>query len=268
VSFVNPHDPMNPPEPYASRYDPADAVLPEDGFEVNDGLDPSFLRALTDDQSFWNPSRVVSERALRDGLTRARALIRHIDDAIGSIVDRLDADAVVCFTSDHGDYGGHRGLLRKVPWIPFEDLARVPLIVAAPDVAEPGVVDDGLVQNADMALTFLDYAGLTVRSEDFESQSLRPRLRGRPSPEDLDRTLFLSTNLGWPTVRRDRWKYILRGRLLDPGVALFDLEEDPGERVDLAPDPAYADLREELHAVLMAECFRGALDLDWDPALV
>jgi choline-sulfatase len=269
VSFPHPHDPLNPPEPYASSYDPADVPLPKDGFEVNAGLPSAFLDALTVDDPHWGAARVPSETVLRDALTRVRALIRHIDDGIASIVERLDLERTVVFaTSDHGDYGGHRGLLRKIPWIPFEDLARVPLIACAPDVAAPGAAHGGLVQNADIALTFLDYAGVPVRSDEFESRSLRPLLTGAPQPEDLDRTLFVSISSGWPTVRRGSYKYIERRRWGNPGRALFDLDADPGETVDLATDPAHDARREELRTALLEESFRppGVLDLDWNPA--
>ena len=87
--------------------------------------------------------------------------MRQIDDSVGRILERVDlSDSVVFFTSDHGDYAGNRGLLRKIPWIPYDDLARVPLVAAGRDVAG-GRRSGQLVQSCDIPLTLLDYAGVT-----------------------------------------------------------------------------------------------------------
>src|SRR5437667_4685768 len=165
----------------------------------------------------------------RQALTQIRALIKQIDDAIGRILDRIDLDrSIVFFTSDHGDYSGHRGMLGKVPWIPFDDLAKVPLVVAGHDVVGGGRVSE-LVQNCDFALTCLDYAGVDPPRSTFDTRSLRPILNDRPRPENLDRAVLCATTMGWPMIRRGALKYILQV-LSDPGV-LFDLEHDPGETV-------------------------------------
>ena len=148
VSFPHPHAPYNPPEPYASMFDPADARLPDDGFEVNAGLPMVCQLALESARTRDEAARTSS--ASRRFLATVRGLIKHIDDAIGRLVDRLDlASTLVAFTSDHGDYAGHRGLLRKTPWMPFDDLARVPLFYAGHGVAgRPG----GLGPRAELRL--------------------------------------------------------------------------------------------------------------------
>jgi hypothetical protein len=47
VSFPHPHAPYNPPEPYASMFDPRDSQLPVDRYEVNEGLPLAFQLAFT-----------------------------------------------------------------------------------------------------------------------------------------------------------------------------------------------------------------------------
>ena len=134
VSFPHPHEPHNPPEPYESMYDPADSILPADGFEVNEGLPKPFRDAFEEHGGVWAAVRVPSPGWLRGALAITRGLIRQIDDALAPVLDRIDLDTtLVAFTSDHGDYAGHRGLVRKIPWIAFDDLVRVPLVVSAPD---------------------------------------------------------------------------------------------------------------------------------------
>ena len=46
ISFPHPHPPLNPPEPYASRYDEADTEVPRESIAVNDRLPEPFRAAL------------------------------------------------------------------------------------------------------------------------------------------------------------------------------------------------------------------------------
>ena len=255
VSFPHPHEPHNPPEPYESMYDPTDSILPEDGFEVNEHLPAPFLDAINQQGGVWSAVRVPSAGWLRGSLAITRGLVRQIDDALGPVLDRIDLDSsLVVFTSDHGDYAGHRGLVRKIPWIAFDDLVRVPLVVSAPD-GVAGSRKAALVQNSDFALTCYDYAGIVVDTAAYESQSLRPRLTS-PDRPDGERAFFLSPSIGWTGVRRGRFKYLGRRNPYFPARALFDLEDDPGETRDLATDPRYAPVADELEAVLDQELAR------------
>ena len=161
-------------------YDPADCVVPTDGFEVNDGLPWAFREPLTVQTGPFRPSRAPSEGRLRRLQALVRGLVRQIDDSIGRILSAVDLDrSVVCFTSDHGDYGGHRGMLRKVPWIPFDDLWRVPFVVSAPDMVG-GRRQAGMVQNLDWVTTALDYAGVPFDPGVFGSGACGRRSPIRP----------------------------------------------------------------------------------------
>jgi arylsulfatase A-like enzyme len=263
VSFPHPHAPYNPPEPYASMFDPADARLPDSGFEVNAGLPMvcqlALKRARTRDEA-------ADERRLRRFLATVRGLIKQVDDAIGRLVDRLDlASTLVAFTSDHGDYAGHRGLLRKTPWIPFDDLARVPLFYAGHGVTGGRSVPN-LVQSYDFALTALDYAGVRPGIDDADGRTLRPLLTGQPEPGDLERSVFCAIGMGWPTIRRGNHKYLTHAQHRSP--ALFDLEDDPGERLNLAGDPRYAEVERDLSERLaqhMAKPSLAHLDVGMAP---
>jgi arylsulfatase A-like enzyme len=241
ISFPHPHAPYNPPEPYASMFDPADARLPDDGFEANAGLPMVCQLALKNART---RDEAADEQRLRRFLATVRGLIAHVDDAVGRLVDRLDMDStMVAFTSDHGDYAGHRGLLRKIPWMPFDDLARVPMFYAGHGV-EAGRVVPNLVQSYDFALTALDYAGVRPGIDDADGRTLRPLLTGQPEPGDLERSVFCAIGMGWPTIRRGNHKYLTHAQHRSP--ALFDLDDDPGERVNLAGDRRYAEVERDL----------------------
>jgi arylsulfatase A-like enzyme len=241
VSFPHPHAPYNPPEPYASMFDPRDSRLPADGYEVNEGLPLAFQLAF-----MTAPTRAAAQDQLllRRLLATVRGLVKHIDDAIGRVVARLDrSSTLVAFTSDHGDYAGHRGILAKTPWLPFEDLVRVPLVYAGFGVPGGGVVS-GLVQNYDFALTALDFAGVDAVGLDFDSRSLRPLLAGQVEAADHERPVFCCTGTPWPAVRHANFKYCVN--TVQHEAVLFDLDQDPWERANLAEDPAYSEVRRDL----------------------
>jgi arylsulfatase len=241
VSFPHPHAPYNPPEPYASMFDPADARLPAGGFEVNAGLPMVCQLAL---KSARTRDEAADERRLRKLLATVRGLVKHIDDAIGRLIARLDlTSTLVAFTSDHGDYAGHRGLLRKTPWMPFDDLARVPLFYAGYGVTGGRVVS-GLVQSYDFALTALDWSRLEPDVDDVDGRSLRSLLTGQSEAADLERSVFCAIGMGWPMIRRGNHKYFVHAQ--HRSAVLFDLDDDPDERTNLAGDPRYTELERTL----------------------
>jgi arylsulfatase len=253
ISFLHPHAPYDPPEPYASMYDPADSLLAADGYEVNQKLPLAFQMAT-------DAARKQSGRRDDDArrfLATVRGLIRHIDDTVGRIVRGIGLDdTILVFTSDHGDYAGHRGLWSKSPWIPFDDLARVPFFVTGPGVAG-GRRLPALVQSCDLALTCLDYAGFPAPSGvDFDSRSLRPVLEDRAGPADLERDVICGTGRpGWPMIRNGRYKYLEHIDHAEVGQrVLFDLEDDPHEARNLfdaqSHDEVGRDLAERLRASL------------------
>ncbi|MGQ0832517.1 MAG: sulfatase family protein [Microthrixaceae bacterium] len=242
VSFPHPHGPYDPPEPYASMYDPADSVLPPHGMEVNAGLPMVFALATHDSRTRGEAERLDR---LRQFLATVRGLIRQIDDVIGRIVAEVDPDStVVLFTSDHGDYGGNRGLMRKMPWVPFDDLARVAFVVAGPGIQRGRRIAEP-VQTSDIPLTLLDVAG--ARPPDglvFDSRSLVPLLAGCPDAADVDRDVFSAISVGWPMVRKGRFKLIAHAER--PGKVLFDMDCDPDEEVNLFLDPDFAEVGDDL----------------------
>ncbi|MEO7573047.1 MAG: sulfatase-like hydrolase/transferase [Acidimicrobiales bacterium] len=255
VSFPHPHAPYDPPEPYASMYDRADSLLPEDGMAANAHLPMVFVLA-----THASPTRGEAERpeSVARFLATVRGLIKQIDDVVGRVLAQVDLDStVVLFTSDHGDFAGHRGLMRKMPWVPFDDLARVAFVAAGPRIQRGQRIAD-LVQTSDIPLTLLDLAGVPPpEGLAFDSRSLLPLLEGRPGPADLDRDVFSAISMGWPMVRRGQFKLI--GHVERPGRVLFDLERDPHEQVNLLPDPELAQVSEDLAARLEAMCRQPTL---------
>jgi arylsulfatase len=258
ISFPHPHAPYDPPEPYASMYDPADSVLPPASAGANAALPMVFQLAIARSRT---RAEAADAKGVRAFLAVVRGLVRQIDDAVARLLPQFPLErTIVFFTSDHGDYAGHRGLMRKNPWIPFDDLARVPFFVAGGGVAGGRRVPE-LVQSCDVASTCLDFAGIAAPAGvEFDSRSLRPILDGNPRRDDLDRAVFSATTMGWPMVRRGRFKYFEHGVRKQERV-LFDLATDPLERVSLADEPAYREVGVELAELVRTTLSQPVLDL-------
>lgn len=241
ISYAHPHTPYDPPEPYASMYPVRDQPLPESGYEVNDTLPWPFSDAIKPSSpgAIFSPKLVKDqpEQHVRKILASIRALIRHIDDSIGEILKAVDlSNTVVFFLSDHGDFGGHRGFLSKLPWIPFDDLVRVPFVAAGAGM-EGGRRIKTPVQSFDFAPTVLDITDTPQPTEDLDSRSLANILRGQAADEQ--RRVYSCTVEGWPMLRQGRYKHIWHTSA-DVHL-LFDMEADPGETRNLGDDPQHSE---------------------------
>lgn len=172
----------------------------------------------------------VESRARRE-LSGYYAHLEATDRAIGRLIAAQREDAIVVFTSVHGDMHGAHGRFRK-GW-PHEESVRVPLLVRRGDVAP--------AKNRD-AVSLLDLPAMTCAWADAREWNC-PRdhaLISMPSvvpfPEQCDRA--------WRGMRTPEWKVIFNGAASanspapeSPWLA-FDLNRDPSEERNLAAQPA------------------------------
>ncbi|MDP5306797.1 choline-sulfatase [Paracoccus spongiarum] len=230
VSFTHPHDPFVARREYWDLYADAPERAAPAPIPYAD-QDPHSQRLM--DACDWQAFDITE-----DHVRRARqgyfANISYVDDKIGEILDVLDRtgqQAIILFLSDHGEMLGERGLWFKMSFL--EGSARVPLMIAAPGM-EPGCVETP-VSTIDVLPTLCDLAGLSMDEvapwTDGQSLVDRGAARGPVAME------YAAEGSIAPMValRDGRWKYIACAA--DPEM-LFDLESDPGERRNLATDPA------------------------------
>lgn len=230
VSFVMPHFPLVAPEPCYDLY--ADRGLDE----LRTGLtapapDHPVLREMrgyfTYDDHFDDERRAVALRAYLGMVTR-------LDQLVGELLDTLRETGLgpttrVLYTSDHGDNLGNRGWWGKSNM--YEDSVAVPMILAGPGVPS-GSVCRTPVSLVDVAPTMHAALGLPPAA-DYRGRSL---LSIAAEGDDPERPVFAEYHAaGSPTglfmLRRGRWKLVAYA---GERAQLFDLENDPGERRDLA----------------------------------
>ena len=268
VSFPGPHPPLNPPEPWASMYDPNASVVDPDDDRRNAGLPNLFRREMDADGP--DHRRVRAERLAhhRRELALTYGAVTQIDEAVGAVVDRIDLDrTLVWFTVDHGDYGGRRGLVRKVPWIPFDDLARVPCFATGGPVAGGRRISQP-IQSYDFVPTALAAAGLRLPYQDpdpGDGVDLTNLLADPEDTGDRDRTVLSAFTMHWPMARKGRFKYIRE--LGWSEEVLFDLDADPGETTNLADSSRHSEIRADLAAAVDVELAGSTIRADLDAAL-
>jgi choline-sulfatase len=227
ASFTHPHDPYEVPHEYWDRYDGAEIDAPAFP-EPQD--DPSTRRLRT----MLDADRIpVSDEQVRDARRGYYGAVSLVDDHIGAILDALPANTVVVFTSDHGDMLGERGLWYKMA--PFEPSIRVPLLVHAPERLR--------ARRITQPVSLLDLGSMLVEL----SEGAEPGVFTAERDVPLE---YLAEGVRSPQVVLVRGNRKLVRTLGEPDL-VYDVEEDPGERVPLedAALSAAADERWDLEAL-------------------
>jgi choline-sulfatase len=258
VSLSHPHDPFVARRKYWDLYENCQALDPETPFIPYEGQDPH-------SQRLYKASDYAAFDITREQVRRSRrgyfANISYVDDKLGELLDTLErtrmaGDTVVVFCSDHGEMLGERGLWFKMSF--FEGSARVPLMIAGAGV--PAGLVATPVSNLDICPTLCDIAGVDMSAVMpwTDGQSLLPLTKGAARTEPVPMEYAAEGSYAPMVAIRDgRYKFVHCE--LDP-PQLFDLDNDPLERRNLAGDPAQAGLVAGFMARVRARWDMAAFD--------
>jgi len=215
---------------------------------------PNYDEADMSDKPAWWRALTVRKSENTDGAVRKEyATLLSIDDAVKAIVAALRSkqlmdDTVIVFMTDNGySFGSHR-YVGKV--CAYEECNHTPFLVWYPGAGGRKV--DDIVSNADIAPTFAELAGIDPGAP-VDGRSFVPLLLG-PAPPDWPEEVLLrgvhhvdAEGTRIPTfwgLRTLQYKYI---ETVDTGeVELYDLARDPYELRNVADDPGYATIRDDL----------------------
>jgi len=265
IHYLDPHWGYLPPEELARRADP-------------DWTEPIFLRdwpkleGLTKSDILYFGGRHLTDREVDHTRRLYSAEVAATDRAVGRVVAALESagvleNALVCFTSDHGEgMGEHEYWFGHGEYI-YEGVLRVPLLFRLPGTIPPGTRVVGTVRLEDVAPTILELAGLPA-PPDADGRSLAPLLRAGGAQEASPATAVHLSDFRmvreanprqrvpgragqWWAIRRDGWK-LLRVPLGggEWTEELYDLSTDPEELVNLVE--TRPDVAEPLRAELLA----------------
>lgn len=255
VSFTHPHDPFVARRKYWDLYENCAQLTPPEPIGY-DAQDPHSRRIM--DSCDWRAFD-ISDAQMRRARRGYFANISYIDDKIGEVLAVLEAtgqDAIVVFVSDHGEMLGERGLWFKMNF--FEPSARVPMMISAPGVGTGRV--DVPVSTIDLLPTLAGLAGLDLSSVApwTDGESLLPLMQGTGGRGPVAMEYAAEASIAPMVALVDGpWKYI-RCRA-DPEF-LFNLDTDPGERVNLTDDQAFAPVLERLRSMADARWDLAAFD--------
>ena len=212
----------------------------------------------------------------RDGQVRAYMAEAAKDDAaIESLLERLDRlgltkSTLVVLCSDHGETlsAAHDGFgfigSDKMPLRfhhavgNFEETTRVPIVMALPGVLDGGRAVNDRIRSIDIAPTILELEGLEADPR-MSGRSVLALARGRKEPEAR---VVVSEGRLSRAVLWENWHFVLHdtpshpsmqpdgGKVPTPEDELYDLQEDPGERRNVAR--IHPDVVEEMRARLNA----------------
>lgn len=268
VGFVRPHSPWYAPQKYFDLFPLEEVeltpILPFDAEDCS--------KILTQEHDIaeargWDAYQKIMENGgdeqLRKWTQAYLACVAFADDQIGKVLDALDAspyadNTLVIITSDHGYHMGEKEYLFK--YSPWEESARVPLVIAGPGVAENKecVVPVSLL---DIYPTLVDAAGL-VPLHKLDGHSLRPLLE-KPGAGEWTGPLVSLTAIGSKvpvkkntpapakdqhfSIRSERYRYI---RCRNGEEELYDHRNDPNEWENLAKHREYVTVLETMRTRL------------------
>lgn len=243
VAFMAPHDPRVMPARYLDAINAESLSLPPNllGSHPFDNGDLE----VRDEQLAPHPrDAAVVRKHLRDYY----AMIHHLDDAIGRILETLEAtgqreNTIVVLAGDNGLAVGQHGLMGKQSL--YEHSSRVPLVITGPGIPSD-LRSDGLCYLHDVMPTLLELAGVPV-PDSVQSRSLVPvwnrEAPGRPILHTAYRGCMRAVQDGEAKLIR----YVVNGVTREQ---LFHLATDPWEMNNLADDPDWQARRQALTAAL------------------
>jgi len=179
-----------------------------------------------------------------------------VDAEIGRVLDRVNQvapDALVIFTSDHGDMLGAHRLNMKGP-VAYREAANIPLIIRG---GQKGKVVTAPASHIDMAPTIMDYFSLPIPKM-FCGRSMLPQIRD--SNVIINETVFTEFTRyevdhdafgGLQMMRAaisSRYKLVINLFDMDE---FYDLEKDPFEVNNLINSEEYRQARDKLHDELL-----------------
>ncbi len=279
VSIPEPHNPYQVSEPYYSIFPPQSL--------------PSIDTNKKSLQKKGKPYLLLNE-LLEMGygdyeaqIPRIRSnyygMMRLIDDQMKELVNHLKKknaldNTIFIFVSDHGDYVGEYGLIKKGAGM-AESLTRIPMIWHGPGIIKDKQPQDAHVSNVDIMPTICDLINVEI-PDGVQGRSLWPLLQGKTYPEEEFSSIVVQQGYGgirfdnfdeyspytddgtvvkgkqqtdelntWTQsgrlrmLRKEDWKLVfdMQGK-----GELYNLEKDPSSVVNLYDDKSYSSKKQEL----------------------
>lgn len=220
-------------------------VLAEKAIEViNDTHSKPFFLAIMFNAPHW-PWQAPGDKSYPDTMLWTAggspavyaAMMKSLDDAVGSIVKTLDEKGlanktIVIFTSDNGgERFSNMGIYKGRKMSLWEGGIRVPAFVRWQGKIKPNTTTNQVVTTMDWTATILSAAGARANPKfPLDGIDLMPVMTAKN--KEVDRTLYwrISQRRDHQALRSANWKYLRDEKGME---YLFDLSTDAEEKNDL-----------------------------------
>lgn len=225
LSYLAPHDPRTMPEKYRTMYKAEDITLTPNFMEM-----PAFSFGWADrgrDEAVASFPRDPQE--IKQHIADYYAMISHIDDNVGKIVDALENknildDTIIVFCGDNGLAIGQHGLLGKQSV--YEHSVHIPLLISGPGIA-PDTKLNQYVYLLDVYPTLCELCGVEIPAS-VEGKSFAKMFSDSEFVTRSD--LYFAFQARIRGIADGKYKLIEYRTDKLKLTQLFDLEKDPWER--------------------------------------
>jgi len=275
ISFLKPHPPFVVSEPWHSLIDP-DSLEPP----ITHGTKQEMINrhpilknimARYDDENSYT-SEINYPELTKQDISRIQAvylgMCAEVDSNIGKILQALDDsgqmdNTMIIFTSDHGEMLGDYWQWGKNGW--WDQSYRIPLIVHTPNCKAQLI--DQMTESVDLAPTIIDWLGGDIPA-DWNGRSLLSIVGNTqfqlPAREfvvfEWDfRELYYTDSVeelklapeecNLTVIRSNEWKYVHFPTF--PSL-LYNINNDPYEKDNLASNPTYDSIKAEMAGKLLS----------------
>jgi uncharacterized sulfatase len=249
LSYDEPHGPSLCPPPFCHMYDDF-KMSPCENLVDNLENKPRYQR-------IWGKSNVGKSMEEMQQLTLKQRMLyacnSFVDNQIGKVLEVIRKeypDALILFTSDHGDAIGAHRLYAKGASV-YDEICNIPLIISTPKCKQRVITSP--VSHADIVPTIMEWFGKNV-PKILEGKSLKNQILGLVDAVqeevfieftryEVDHDGFGGLQMMRGIITKD---YKMAVHLLDTDE-LYDNKKDPYEMNNLIDDEAYAEIRDRLH---------------------
>jgi arylsulfatase A-like enzyme len=268
LSYWHPHPPFIVPEPYNSRYDPADMPKPRRAASLAEEAARHPFTAWRLERlrnRYWTLAAETCPTDMTDAdLAQLRAtyygMINEVEDNLGRLIEWLKENGqydntLIVLTSDHGEQMGDHWMLGKESY--HDESFHIPLILRDPRAtAGRGRKVGAFTETIDVMPTILEWIGIDIPRQ-CDGHSLGPWLNGETPPGWRDAAHWeydfrdlvnqtaeqamglVSDECHLAVIRDEQYKYV---HFAAQPPLFFDLGKDPDQLVNRAEDPDYASL--------------------------
>ena len=246
VGFHKPHDPFIAPKKYFDMY-PLEICNPP---VVPEGWKPPYKHTLPNESAIFNK---FTDQDKREFLRSYYACTTYMDAQLGKVMNALEEtgqleNTLIVFFGDHGYHLGEHNWWNKVTI--FEKGTNPPFIVAGNAVGIKGIKSASMFEFVDIYPTLADIFKLKNTPSYLEGKSFKKMLKdpSKPFRSTVSSVVNRGKMLG-RMVKNADWRYI-EWDDAKMGVELYNQHNDPTEYNNLAADPAYAKVLEQMKQLM------------------